>query len=182
MLSGDNQQITDAVAAELGLEQAYGGLLPDEKYAHVEQLLNGNHTVGFVGDGVNDAPVITLADVGLAMGGMGSDATIETADVVIQTDQPSKIPTAIEIAHFTHRIVWQNIGIALGVKAGVMILAALGWASLWAAIFADVGVALIAIANAVRVQQHFSDSGYIESLRSAGSDSSVELNDSCECC
>ncbi len=157
MLSGDNQTVTDAVAAEVGISEAYGGLLPEEKYSHVEQALSGKHTVGFVGDGVNDAPVITLADVGLAMGGIGSDATIETADVVIQTDQPSKIATAVDIAHFTHRIVWQNIGIALGVKVGVMALAAVGFASLWAAIFADVGVALIAIANAVRVQQKFSD-------------------------
>ncbi|MBN2731106.1 MAG: cadmium-translocating P-type ATPase [Balneolaceae bacterium] len=167
MLSGDNQAVTDAVANELKLDEAYGGLLPDEKYKYVERALNGDSTVGFVGDGVNDAPVITLADVGMAMGGMGSDATIETADVVIQTDQPSKIPTAIEIANFTHRIVWENIVIALGVKVGVMVLATVGYASMWAAIFADVGVALIAIANAVRVQQHFSGEGYFEMLTSS---------------
>lgn len=161
MLSGDNQTVTDAVAKALGLDEAYGSLLPDEKYAHVEKALNGEGTVGFVGDGVNDAPVITLADVGLAMGGIGSDATIETADVVIQNDQPSKIATAVDIAHYTHRIVWQNIGIALGIKVVIMALAAVGYASLWAAIFADVGVALIAIANAVRVQQHFSDEGSV---------------------
>ncbi len=166
MLSGDNQAVTDAVAAKLGIDEAYGGLLPDEKYEQVKRALNKESTVGFVGDGVNDAPVITLADVGIAMGGVGSDATIETADVVIQIDQPSKISTAVDIAHFTHRVVWQNIIIALGIKVGVMALAAVGYASMWAAIFADVGVALIAIANAVRVQQHFSDTGYLESLSS----------------
>jgi Cd2+/Zn2+-exporting ATPase len=180
MLSGDNQTVTDAVAAEVGISEAYGGLLPDQKYAHVEQALNGAHTVGFVGDGVNDAPVITLADVGLAMGGIGSDATIETADVVIQTDQPSKIAMAVDIAHFTHRIVWQNIGIALGVKVGVMALAAVGFASLWAAIFADVGVALLAIANAVRVQQKFSDGASLSLFSSAGAEQ--EISDTPQTC
>jgi Cd2+/Zn2+-exporting ATPase len=183
MLSGDNQSVTDAVAKQLGLKEAYGGLLPEGKYRRVEQALNGKDTVGFVGDGVNDAPVITLADVGIAMGGIGSDATIETADVVIQTDQPSKISTAIEISHFTHKIVWQNIGVALGVKAGVMALAAIGFASLWAAIFADVGVAIIAIANAVRVQQHFSDRGYLKSITASAprlsSDEPLACCDNC---
>lgn len=179
MLSGDNHAVTDAVARELNLDEAYGGLLPDEKYRRVEAALNDQSTVGFVGDGVNDAPVITLSDVGIAMGGIGSDATIETADVVIQTDQPSKIPTAIEIANFTHKIVWQNIGIALGVKVGVMALAAVGYASMWAAIFADVGVALIAIANAVRVQQHFSDESYIEMLASSQPELSPEKPQTC---
>lgn len=182
MLSGDNQTVTDAVAAELGVDEAYGNLLPDEKYARVEQALNDKFTVGFVGDGVNDAPVITLSDVGIAMGGIGSDATIETADVVIQTDQPSKIATAVEIAHFTHRVVWENIGIALGVKVGVMALAAIGYASLWAAIFADVGVALIAIANAVRVQQKFSDAGFLESLTSGNYADEPSVKPDCECC
>lgn len=167
MLSGDNQAVTDAIAKELSLTEAYGGLLPDEKYEYVKQALEGKKIVGFAGDGVNDAPVITLSDVGIAMGGVGSDAAIETADVVIQTDQPSKISKAIEIAHFTHRVVWQNIGIALGIKVGVMALATVGYASMWAAIFADVGVALIAIANAVRVQQKFSESGYFETITSS---------------
>ncbi|HLR30991.1 MAG TPA: heavy metal translocating P-type ATPase [Fodinibius sp.] len=153
ILSGDNQEVVSYVAKTLGLDEAYGSLLPDEKYDRVEKALDPSKTVGFIGDGVNDAPVITLADVGIAMGGIGSDATVETADVVIQTDQPSKIPTAIDIAHFTHRVVWQNIGFALGVKVLVMILAALGMATMWEAIFADVGVALIAIANAVRIQR-----------------------------
>lgn len=157
MLSGDNQKVVDYVADTLGLDQAFGGLLPDEKYRRVEEALNSSETVGFIGDGVNDAPVITLADVGIAMGGIGSDATVETADVVIQTDQPSKIPVAIDIAQFTHRVVWQNIGFALGIKILVMTLATLGMATMWEAIFADVGVALIAIANAIRIQNNFSD-------------------------
>lgn len=164
MLSGDNQAVTDDIAKQLGLDEAYGGLLPDEKYNRVKQALGGHKTVGFAGDGVNDAPVITLSDVGIAMGGVGSDAAIETADVVIQTDQPSKISKAVEIAHFTHRVVWQNIGIALGIKVGVMALATVGYASMWAAIFADVGVALIAIANAVRVQQKYAESGYLDTI------------------
>lgn len=179
MLSGDSQPVTDTIAKYLNLDEAYGGLLPDEKYERVEAALNKQSTVGFVGDGVNDAPVITLSDVGMAMGGIGSDATIETADVVIQTDQPSKIPTAIEISHYTHKIVWQNIGIALGVKVGVMALATVGYASMWAAIFADVGVALIAIANAVRVQNHFSDEGYLQSLTSATPAPSDEKPQTC---
>ena len=157
MLSGDNQEIVDHVSRKLGLDRAYGGLLPDEKYHHVEQALKPSQTIGFIGDGVNDAPVITLADVGIAMGGIGSDTTIETADVVIQTDQPSKIPLAIDIANFTHRIVWQNIGFALGIKILVMALAVIGIATMWEAIFADVGVALIAIGNAIRIQKSYSD-------------------------
>lgn len=172
MLSGDEPAVTTAVARHLGLDEAYGGLLPDQKYEHVEAALGEGATVGFVGDGVNDAPVITLSDVGIAMGGIGSDATIETADVVIQSDQPSRIATAVDIARFTHRVVWQNIGIALGIKAGVMALAAVGYASMWAAIFADVGVALIAIANAVRVQQRYSEAGFSDLLTAAGKEES----------
>ncbi|WP_246043095.1 heavy metal translocating P-type ATPase [Fodinibius saliphilus] len=157
MLSGDKQEVVDRVANKLGLEYAYGGLMPDDKYSYVKGALGPKNVVGFIGDGVNDAPVITLADVGIAMGGIGSDATIETADVVIQTDQPSKISTAIEIANFTHRVVWQNIGFALGIKLLVMALAAFGIATMWEAIFADVGVALLAIANAIRIQHRYSD-------------------------
>ncbi|HET8865700.1 MAG TPA: heavy metal translocating P-type ATPase [Gracilimonas sp.] len=157
MLSGDNQETTDSIAKQLGIDQAFGGLLPDGKYEKVKEALGSNHVVGFVGDGLNDAPVITLADVGIAMGGIGSDAAIETADVVIQTDQPSKIPQAIRIAKFTHKVVWQNIGLALGIKILVMALATVGLATMWEAIFADVGVALIAIANAIRVQKKFSN-------------------------
>lgn len=153
MLSGDKQEVVDDIADELGLDTAFGELLPEDKYNRLEKVLGSNKTVGYVGDGVNDAPVITRADVGLAMGGIGSDASIETADVVIQTDQLSRIPTSIDIAHFTHKIVWQNITFALGIKVLVMVLAALGMATMWEAVFADVGVALIAVANAIRIQQ-----------------------------
>lgn len=153
MLSGDKQEVVDYISGEIKLDAAYGELLPEDKYSRLEQVLGSGKTVGYVGDGVNDAPVITRADVGMAMGGIGSDASIETADVVIQTDQLSKIPTSIDIANFTHRIVWQNIGFALGVKVLVMVLAAFGMATMWEAVFADVGVALIAVANAIRIQQ-----------------------------
>ena len=154
MLSGDKQSVVNRIAEELGLDGAYGGLMPEDKYSRVKEMLDStDQVVGFVGDGVNDAPVITLADVGIAMGGIGSDASVDTADVVIQTDQLTKIPVAITIARFTHRVVWQNIGFALGVKILVMALAAVGMASMWEAIFADVGVALIAIANAIRIQR-----------------------------
>lgn len=179
MLSGDNQEVVDHVSRKLGLDHAYGSLLPDEKYRHVEQALSPSKTVGFIGDGVNDAPVITLADIGIAMGGIGSDATVETADVVIQTDQPSKIPLAIEIANFTHRIVWQNIGFALGIKVLVMVLATFGMATMWEAIFADVGVALIAIGNAIRIQNKYSDKGF--SL-TAKSDSTSQVEEQANAC
>ncbi|GAA5522637.1 cadmium-translocating P-type ATPase [Aliifodinibius salicampi] len=157
MLSGDKQSVVDDIANQLNLKEAFGELLPDDKYRYLEQRLDPQKVIGYVGDGINDAPVITLADIGIAMGGMGSDATIETADVVIQTDQLSKIPTAINIANFTHRVIWQNIGFALGIKILVMTLAFFGLATMWEAIFADVGVALIAIANAIRIQHHFTD-------------------------
>ncbi|NGP87964.1 heavy metal translocating P-type ATPase [Fodinibius halophilus] len=178
MLSGDKQQVVDHVAKELGLDHAFGGLMPDDKYNHVKEALNKDNTVGFIGDGVNDAPVITLADIGIAMGGIGSDATVETADVVIQTDQPSKIPTAIEIANFTHRVVWQNIGFALGIKLLVMGLAAIGIATMWEAIFADVGVALLAIGNALRIQHKYSGLT-ISSLSSQGSEVDEEMPQNC---
>lgn len=164
VLSGDNQEVVAYIAQKLGLDEAYGNLLPDEKYQHVEKAIGKGNVVGFIGDGVNDAPVITLSDVGIAMGGMGSDATVETADVVIQNDQPSKLPVAIDISKFTHRIVWQNIGFALGIKVLVMTLAAFGIATMWEAIFADVGVALIAIGNAIRIQSRFSDGGTVRSF------------------
>src|SRR5699024_9340926 len=155
MLSGDHPEVVAHVAKSIGVDEAYGGLLPDEKYKYVQESLDSDGTVGFVGDGVNDAPVIALADVGIAMGGIVSDATIETADVVVQTDQPSKLPLAIDIAIFTPRIVWQNIGFALGIKLLVMGLATIGMATMWEAIFADVGVALITIANAIRIQHKY---------------------------
>lgn len=153
MLSGDKDAITQKVAKQLGIDKAFGGLLPEDKVKSVQALKSKGHKLAFIGDGVNDAPVIALADVGIAMGGIGSDATIETADVVIQTDHPSKIPTSIHISKATHRIVWQNISLAIGVKIIVLALGAGGIATMWEAVFADVGVALLAIVNAVRIQR-----------------------------
>ena len=153
MLSGDKSSVVGAIAKKLSIDKAFGGLLPQDKVSKVEELKEQGKTVAFVGDGINDAPVITLADVGMAMGGLGSDAAIETADVVIQNDQPTKIATAINIGKKTNQVVWQNIGLAFGVKAIVLVLGAFGVASLWEAVFADVGVALLAILNAVRIQK-----------------------------
>lgn len=153
MLSGDKDSITQRVAKELGIDEAHGGLLPEDKARYVQQYLDAGRKLAFVGDGVNDAPVVALADVGIAMGGLGSDATIETADVVIQTDHPSKIATARRIARATHSVVWQNIWLAFIVKGIVLVLGAGGLATMWEAVFADVGVALLAILNAVRIQR-----------------------------
>ena len=153
MLSGDKQAVVDAVAKELNIDQAYGDLLPENKVEKVEELKSENLKIAFVGDGVNDAPVVALADAGIAMGGLGSDATIETADIVIQNDQPYKIFTAINIGKKTKQIVYQNIGLAFAVKAIVLVLGAGGLATMWEAVFADVGVALLAILNAVRIQR-----------------------------
>ena len=153
MLSGDHKAVVAAVGKELTIDDAYGSLLPEDKVEKVEALLRQKLKVAFVGDGVNDAPVIALADVGIAMGGLGSDATIETADVVIQNDQPSKIFTAINIGKKTKQIVWQNISLAFSVKLIVLVLGAGGLATMWEAVFADVGVALLAILNAVRIQR-----------------------------
>ena len=150
ILSGDKQAIVTNFAEKLGITQAYGDLLPDGKVKHIEALRS---TPAFVGDGINDAPVLALSHVGIAMGGLGSDAAIETADVVIQTDQPSRVATAIHAGRQTRRIVWQNISLAFGVKLLVLILGAGGIATLWEAVFADVGVALIAIVNAIRIQK-----------------------------
>ena len=154
ILSGDKQSIVSNFAEKLGISEAYGDLLPDGKVKHLEELRqHTENQVAFVGDGMNDAPVLALSNVGIAMGGLGSDATIETADVVIQTDQPSKVAEAIKVGKLTRRIVWQNISLAFGVKLLVLILGAGGLATLWEAVFADVGVALIAIMNAVRIQK-----------------------------
>ncbi|WP_291118275.1 heavy metal translocating P-type ATPase [Empedobacter sp. UBA7248] len=154
MLSGDKNTITQKVAKEVGVDEAFGGLLPEGKVEKVEALKKDqNQVVAFVGDGINDAPVLALSDVGIAMGGLGSDAAIETADVVIQTDQPSKIGTAIKIGRETKKIVIQNIILAMGVKIIVLFLGAEGIANMWEAVFADVGVALLAILNAVRIQR-----------------------------
>lgn len=153
MLSGDKQSVVDKVAAFLGIDQAFGNLLPENKVTKVEELKTAGRTLAFVGDGVNDAPVVALADAGIAMGGLGSDATIETADIVIQNDQPSKIVAAIKIGKLTRNVVWQNIILAMSVKAIVLLLGAGGVANLWEAVIADVGVALVAILNAVRIQR-----------------------------
>ena len=154
MLSGDKDSITQQVAKEMGIDTAKGGLLPEDKLNEVEKLMSEtDNKVAFIGDGINDAPVLAVSDVGIAMGGLGSDVAIETADVIIQTDQPSKIAKAIKIGRSTRRIVYQNIALAFGVKAVVLILGAGGLATMWEAVFADVGVALLAILNAVRLQK-----------------------------
>lgn len=154
MLSGDKTAITQKVADELGVDQAHGDLLPEGKVEKLESIKKDvTRVVAFVGDGINDAPVLALSDIGMAMGALGSDVAIETADVVIQNDMPSKIATAIQIGRATKKIVYQNISLAFGVKAIVLILGAGGLATMWEAVFADVGVAFLAILNAVRIQR-----------------------------
>lgn len=153
MLTGDVDYIGRKVAEKLGIDEVHTQLLPRDKVDCMEQLVSQTSVKGkliYTGDGINDAPVLTRANVGIAMGGLGSDAAIEAADIVIMTDEPSKIATAIQISRKTLRICWQNIVFALGVKAIIMILGAVGYASMWAAVFADVGVAVIAILNAIR--------------------------------
>ncbi|HHU48719.1 MAG TPA: heavy metal translocating P-type ATPase [Clostridiales bacterium] len=153
MLTGDNEAAAGKVAEELGLDHAYANLLPADKVEKLEdimQQLPSKSKLAFVGDGINDAPVLARADIGIAMGGLGSDAAIEAADVVIMTDEPSKIATAIRIAKKTLRIAWQNINLAVIVKTAVLILSAFGITALWAAIFADVGVTVLAILNSLR--------------------------------
>lgn len=153
MLTGDRAEVAKAVAEKLGLDEYHGKLLPEDKVNQVERLLGETSEKGklaFVGDGINDAPVLTRADIGIAMGAMGSDAAIEAADIVLMDDKPSKIASAIRIARKTMRIVWQNIVFALGVKFAVLVLAAVGLATMWLAVFADVGVAILAILNAMR--------------------------------
>lgn len=154
MLSGDKDSITQKVANELGIDYAHGGLLPEDKLAHVENLKQDKtKLVAFVGDGINDAPVLAASDVGIAMGAMGSDVAIETADIIIQNDEPSRIATGIEIGRATQKVIWQNITLAFVVKALVLIAGAFGLATMWQAVFSDVGVALLAIMNAVRLQK-----------------------------
>ncbi len=153
MLTGDNEATARKVSEELGLDQYYAGLLPEDKVGKLEELLSQSSLktkLAYVGDGINDAPVLARADVGIAMGGLGSDAAIEAADVVIMTDEPSKIVTAIRIAKKTLGIAWQNIYLAIAVKVAVLILSAWGITTLWAAIFADVGVTVIAVLNSLR--------------------------------
>jgi Cd2+/Zn2+-exporting ATPase len=155
MLTGDSQAVADRIAQQLGLDQYRAELLPEDKVEALEGFLHQAQAdkgrVAFVGDGINDAPVIARADVGLAMGGLGSDAAIETADVVLMTDHPSQVVAAIAIAHKTRRIVWQNIIFAMAIKGIFIALGAVGLATLWEAVFADIGVALLAILNASRI-------------------------------
>lgn len=153
MLTGDNKKVGEKVAEEIGINQVYAELLPEDKVNTLEELLTTKSAGGklaFVGDGINDAPVLARADIGIAMGGLGSDAAIEAADIVIMTDEPSKIATAIRISKKTLRIAYQNIGFAIGIKVLVLLLSALGLTTMWAAIFADVGVTVLAILNAFR--------------------------------
>lgn len=152
MLSGDKKDIVSDYASRLGIKEAHGELLPQDKASYVERESHvPGKSIAFVGDGMNDAPVLALSNVGVAMGGLGSDAAIESADVVIQTDQPSRIVTAIKIGRTTHTIVTENIVGAIGIKVVILALGALGYASLWAAVFADVGVALLAVLNSMRI-------------------------------
>jgi Cd2+/Zn2+-exporting ATPase len=154
MLTGDNPYIAKAIAVEAGLDEVYAELLPHEKVEKIE-FINSQKRAGaklaFIGDGINDAPVLAMADIGVAMGGLGSDAAIEAADVVLMTDEPSKLCDAIDIARFTKKIVWQNIIFVLGVKTIFLVLGALGIATMWEAVFADVGVCIFAVLNAIRI-------------------------------
>ena len=154
MLSGDKQALVGDVASLLGINDAHGDLLPQDKVEHIERIQHEGHQVAFVGDGINDAPVLAMSDVGIAMGALGSDMAIETADVVIQTDQPSRVADAVALGRRTRRIVMQNIAFAIAVKILVMILGVIGIATMWEAVFADVGVALLCILNALRLMRH----------------------------
>jgi Cd2+/Zn2+-exporting ATPase len=154
MLTGDSKSIASKVSEHLGLDEFYAELLPNQKVEEMEALdkeKSKNGKLLFIGDGINDAPVLARADVGIAMGGLGSDAAIEAADVVIMTDEPSKIVSAIKIEKRTRMIVWQNIIFAMAVKLIVLALGAGGVATIWEAVFADVGVTVIAVLNAMRV-------------------------------
>jgi len=153
MLTGDNQYAAQAIAKKLGIDRFYSELLPEDKVKYIEQFIDENKRgkIAFVGDGINDAPVLARADVGIAMGALGSDAAIETADVVLMTDSPSKVSLAIDIAKTTRNIVWQNIYFAMGIKLVFIILGVFGIATMWEAVFGDMGVALIAIFNALRI-------------------------------
>jgi Cd2+/Zn2+-exporting ATPase len=156
IFSGDKKEVVESLGTMLHADQAIGEMLPEEKLAKIEELKENPHkTIAFVGDGINDAPSIAVADIGIGMGGMGSDLAIETADIVIQTDHPSKVALAVNIGKATKRIVWQNIALAFSVKFLVLTLGAAGLAGMWEAVFADVGVALLAILNAIRINHLF---------------------------
>lgn len=155
MLTGDSQEVANAVSQKLGLDEYFAELLPQQKVEKIEELMknkvNSKDLIAFVGDGINDAPVLMRSDIGVAMGALGSDAAIEAADIVLMTDEPSKLHEAVKIAKRTRGIVWQNIGFALGIKGIFLTISALGMATMWEAVFADVGVALLAILNSTRV-------------------------------
>lgn len=152
MLSGDKQQLAEKVGREIGIDHIYGDLLPEDKVRHIERIKKvTNDEMAYVGDGINDTPSLALSSIGIAMGKNGSEAAVETADVILQTDHPARIVTALQISKATRRIVWQNITLALGVKLIVMILGACGEANMWEAVFADVGVALLAVLNSIRL-------------------------------
>ena len=156
MLTGDSKEVGLDVARRLGVESVFANLLPQQKVEQMEQIRKKMRPGGklvFVGDGLNDAPVLAQADVGVAMGGAGSDAAIEAADVVLMTDEPSKLVSAIEISQNTHRIVWQNIVFALAVKLTILALAAFGIATMWEAVFGDVGVTILAVLNSIRASR-----------------------------
>ena len=153
MLTGDSKRVADQVAADLGINEVYSELLPADKVTKVEELLSKKtekEKLAFVGDGINDAPVLSRADIGIAMGALGSDAAIEAADIVLMDDDPLKISKAIKIARKCIRIVYENIYFAIGIKVLCLILGAVGIANMWMAIFADVGVMIIAVLNAIR--------------------------------
>ena len=153
MLTGDSRRVADQVAAELGIDEVYSELLPADKVTKVEELLDkktAKEKLAFVGDGINDAPVLSRADIGIAMGALGSDAAIEAADIVLMDDDPLKISKAIKIARKCIRIVYENIYFAIGIKVLCLLLGAIGLANMWMAIFADVGVIIIAVLNAIR--------------------------------
>ena len=154
MLTGDNERVAEAVGKQLGLSAVHAKLLPSQKVERVEELLGEGNKVAFVGDGINDAPVLTRADVGIAMGAMGSDAA---ADIVLMDDKISKLPTAIKIARKTMRIVNENIWIALAVKVIILVLSAFGIADMWIAVFGDVGVLILAVLNAMRAMLKIKD-------------------------
>ena len=156
MLTGDARPAAQDVAAAVGIDTVYAELLPQDKAAHLERLLaaeRAGRTLAYIGDGINDAPVLARADIGIAMGGIGADAAIEAADVVLMTDEPRRLVSLLALARRTVRIARENIALAVGIKAAVLLLGALGWASLWAAIFADVGVTLLAVLNAMRAMR-----------------------------
>ena len=157
MLTGDKKEVAEAVSKDVGIDEVYSELLPTDKFQRLEDILEKegiNKKVAYVGDGINDAPSLARSDIGIAMGGIGSDAAIEAADIVIMTDEISKIPIAIDISKKTIKIVKQNIVFAIGVKVLVLILGALGISGMWEAVFADVGVSVIAIINAMRAMRY----------------------------